>query len=83
MSLRPLDGGVGNFPPVGGEGVNLICTTDALLELLSLSMDDVLVLKLSLSNELFRESGFNFAIVEILNGEDLYCDFSSDFRCKI
>ena len=60
MSLRPLDGGVGNFPPVGGEGVNLICTTDALLELLSLSMDDVLVLKLSLSNELFRESGFNF-----------------------
>jgi len=63
VSLRPLDGGVGNFPPVGGEGVNLICTTDAellLLELMSLSMDDVLVLKLSLSNELFRERGFNF-----------------------
>lgn len=64
VSLRTLDGGVGNFPPVGGEGVNLICTTDVellllLLQLLSLLMDDVLVFKLSLSNELFRESGFS------------------------
>ena len=77
LSLRPLDGGVGSFPPVGGEGVNLICTTDVgilllLFRLISLLMDDVLPFKLSFSNELFLKSGFSFRGCGDLKIETIY-----------